>query len=35
VGDVDLEAFVLRDGRREGVQDVLEGGQGTFAQFVA
>jgi hypothetical protein len=35
VRDVDHEALVRGDGRREGVQDVGEGGQGPVSEFVA
>jgi hypothetical protein len=35
VCDVDLEAFMLRDGRGESVEDVVEGWEGMLAQLAA
>lgn len=35
VGDVDEEAFVGADGRRECVKDIGEGGQSTASKLVA
>jgi hypothetical protein len=35
VRDVDLQALMLRDGRREGVQDVGEGGKGALSKLAS